>query len=91
MDGSTRWFGTEGRALLILLEGGRIKRKVFQDCGMDYRAAMTALRKLRENGLADFEELGNFKDTQVWFLTERGKVAARKLAELVEFIEGGKK
>ena len=87
MKAEVRWFGTDGRVLILLNENGKMKRRQFPDSGMDYRAAMTALRKLRDSRLADFEELGDFKDTQVWFLTEKGKIAAKMLAELVEFID----
>ena len=80
--------GPDARVLSLLHEHGRITRSDFsKKHGLSYSGAVNSLRFLRDHGITDFEEIRDFRDTQVWFLTEKGKVAARKLVELVSFIE----
>ena len=82
-------FGPDAKVLLLLYEHGRVNRSAFQSkYNMNHNSAINSLRHFREIGLTDFEELGDWRDTQIWFLTKNGEVAARKLAELVEYIEG---
>jgi len=54
---------------------------------MDQTAANNALLRLRNYGLTDFEEIGDWHDTMVWWLTDKGKEAAQMLSDLVKFIE----
>ena len=81
-------FGSDARVLVILFENGRVNRSWFREkYNMNYDVAVNSLRFLRDLGITDFDEVGDFRDTQVWFLTEKGKIAAQKLAELVKFID----
>lgn len=81
-------FGPDAKVLILLLQHGRINRSAFQSkYGMNYDSAVNSLQLFKNHGITDFEERGDFKDTQTWFLTEKGKIAAQKLSELVAFIE----
>ena len=87
MEKEVRWFGPETRVLLLLLDKDRMKRKDFQKEGMDYRVAVSALNKLRDHFMVDFEEMGDYHETQIWFLTKKGIKVARTLSDLIETIE----
>ena len=64
-----------------------MKRKDFQKDGMDYRVAVSALNKLMEYHMVDFEELGDYHETQIWFLTEKGVKVAQSLSDLIDLIK----
>jgi len=81
-------FGNDAKVLLILLADGRTNRSVFQRIyKMNYAGAIDSLRMFKDLGIVDSEELGDWRDTQVWFLTDKGKIVAQKLADLIAIIE----
>jgi len=81
-------FGPDARVLMLLLEHDRINRSAFQSVyRMNIDAAKNSLNYFRSLGLTDFEEIGDRRDTMVWFLTDKGKIAAKLLAELIDLIE----
>lgn len=57
--------------------------------GINYNTAQMALKQLEEWGLAEYEAIGDRRDTVYYFLTEKGKKAAQMLADLDEFIRSG--
>ena len=72
--------------LLFLNKNKRMKRKDFQKEGMDYRAAISALNRFHLFGITDFEEVGDYNETQIWFLTEKGIKVAQSLSVLIDLI-----
>jgi DNA-binding MarR family transcriptional regulator len=83
-------FGPDAEVLLLLFSNGRMKRSAFQrQFGMNYNTALSALDRIEELDLAEHEALCDRRDTVFYELTDKGRKAARMLAELDEFIRSG--
>ncbi|MCL1811267.1 MAG: hypothetical protein FWG41_03495 [Methanomassiliicoccaceae archaeon] len=81
-------FGVDARVLLLLLKHGEIKRSDFyKKYGVSYNASNAALDVFLKLGVTSFEECGDFRDTVVWRLTEKGEKIAQELSDLMSFIE----
>ncbi len=79
-------FSPDARVLDMLLEKGPMKRRTFQESGINYNTAINALRRLETVGLTEWEDLEDRYGTMIWRLTPKGEEAAKKIRELDRFI-----
>jgi len=81
-------FGPEARVLLLLYKEGEVVRSnIYHKHGLNYKASLSALDYFKKCGVADFKLKGDYRGTQIWYLTPKGKIIAIKLAEVIALIE----
>jgi len=78
-------FGPDARILILLLQKGECKRSDFQVLyNFNHFTAVSSLTYLRDLGLCECEDRRGRKLFQVWFLTEKGKIVADMVAEIIK-------